>query len=70
MHELATELARLKGSSATRAVLEALENELERMRQPNAPDWDAVARLQERVEDTAKDWLTDHELYDNSGLPK
>ncbi len=70
VHELAKELAALKGSSATRAVREALENELKRERLGREPDWRALERLQERVASVAHLWLSDDDLYDEHGLPR
>ncbi|HLS14031.1 MAG TPA: type II toxin-antitoxin system VapB family antitoxin [Beutenbergiaceae bacterium] len=70
VHQLAHELAALKGSSATRAVREALERELERERQSHEPDWAGLRRLQERVSGTSHLWLTDDDIYDEHGLPR
>ena len=70
VHELAHELARLRGSSATAAVRAALEEALaaERRRSPDLHA--AIGRLQQRAAVTQADWLTDDELYDENGLPR
>jgi len=70
VHELANELAALKGSSATRAVREALEHELEREVRGRALDLDRIRRLQERIAAASGEWLTDDDLYDADGLPR
>lgn len=70
VHEMATELGRLQGSSATAAVRGALERELDRIRGARAIDWDGVRVLQERASATSADWLDDADLYDEAGLPR
>lgn len=70
VHELAHELAQLRGSSATAAVRAALEEALaaERRRTPDLRS--TVARLQERAASARAEWLTDDDLYDENGLPR
>lgn len=70
VHRLAHELAGLRGTSATAAVREALEHELDRARRPAVIDWAAVDSLRVRVAPMASEWLDDDDLYDVDGLPK
>ncbi|WP_290849106.1 type II toxin-antitoxin system VapB family antitoxin [Gordonia sp. (in: high G+C Gram-positive bacteria)] len=70
VHELANELAALRGLSATRAVREALEHELERVRRAVEVDVSKLAALQARAAQTSDRWLTDADLYDDAGLPR
>ncbi|HMS37141.1 MAG TPA: type II toxin-antitoxin system VapB family antitoxin [Arachnia sp.] len=70
VHELAHELARLRGSSATAAVREALEDALAGERRRRASLGASFARLQERAAATKAEWLSEDDLYDESGLPR
>lgn len=70
VHELAHELAALRGSSATAAVRAALEESLAAERRRRGDLRAAVARLQARAASTQAQWLTDDELYDERGLPR
>lgn len=67
---LARELARLRGTSATAAVREALEHDLTRVRQQRRAAWDEVAALQDQVAATSHLWVSEDELYDADGLPR
>lgn len=70
VHEMAQELARLRGLSATAAVRTALEEALAAERR-RSPDLNAAfARLQRRAAGTQAEWLTDEDLYDARGLPR
>lgn len=70
VHELAHELAKLRGSSATAAVREALEEAIgnERRRRTNLDE--VLGRLQKRAAQTTSDWLSEDDLYDDAGLPR
>ena len=70
VRELARELAALKSSSATHAVREALEHEIERERAADTPDMDGLERLQVQAARTSSLWLTDDDIYDEHGLPQ
>lgn len=70
VHQLAHELATLKGSTATAAVRSALEDALARELHQRADRGQALRRLQRRVTETKDQWLTDLDLYDEAGLPR
>ncbi|MDO4241222.1 MAG: type II toxin-antitoxin system VapB family antitoxin [Microbacteriaceae bacterium] len=70
VHELAHELAKLRGTSATAAVRTALENDLQNERHKRNDIFAAAKRLQEKYAGTSHLWLTDDDLYDEDGLPK
>lgn len=67
MHALATELARLRGTTATSAVLDALTVEMEKERANHAIDWQAFADVQRRCQGVDDPWLTDDDIYDSEG---
>ncbi|HMR49838.1 MAG TPA: type II toxin-antitoxin system VapB family antitoxin [Arachnia sp.] len=69
VHELAHELARLRGSSATAAVRVALEEALAHERRGKNLT-ERLARLQQRAATTQGDWAADDDLYDEHGLPR
>lgn len=70
VHDLARQLAELRGSSATSAVRAALEHELERERAARAISWDRVDALRADLAPSAASWLTDADLYGEDGLPR
>lgn len=70
VRELAHELAALRGSTATAAVREALEEALAVERSRRADRRGRLARLQAAVEATSPAWPTDADLYDQNGLPR
>ena len=70
VHELARELAAIRGSSATAAVREALEETLGRERREGARLTDTFGQLQERAAKTMNEWIDIADLYDESGLPQ
>lgn len=70
VHELAQELAKLRGSSATAAVREALEEAIGNERRRRANLDEVLGRLQERASQTTSDWLNEDDLYDDAGLPR
>lgn len=70
VHELAGELARLRGTTATAAVRSALEEALARELRSQKNLGAALSRLQERARLTKDTWLSDGDLYDEAGLPK
>ena len=69
-HALATELARLRGTTATSAVLDALTVEMEKERANHAIDWQAFADVQRRCQGVDDPWLTDDDIYDSEGQPR
>ncbi len=70
VHELAKELARLRGSSATAAVRGALEEALAAERRRGKDLSAALARLQRRAASTRDEWHSPDDLYDENGLPR
>ena len=70
VHALATELARLRGTTATGAVLDALTVEMEKERANHAIDWQAFADVQRRCQGVDDPWLTDDDIYDSEGQPR
>lgn len=70
VRELARELAALQGTSATAAVRGALEEALVRARSARVDRAGALGELQERVRATSDQWRSDHDLYDEHGLPR
>ncbi|MGO1638298.1 MAG: type II toxin-antitoxin system VapB family antitoxin [Ancrocorticia populi] len=70
VHELARELAAIRGSSATAAVRQALEETLGRERREGARLADTIGELQERASKTMGEWIDEASLYDEVGLPK
>lgn len=70
MHELAGELARLRGTTATAAVRSVLEEALAREMRSQKNMGAALTRLQERAKLTKDTWLSDGDLYDEAGLPQ
>lgn len=70
VHQLAHELAQLRGSTATAAVRSALEEALAHEKAERADRRARLARLRERVAGTMDQWTGDDELYDDSGLPR
>ncbi|GAB3706549.1 type II toxin-antitoxin system VapB family antitoxin [Mariniluteicoccus flavus] len=70
VHELAHELATLRGSSATAAVRAALEEALDHERHRHIDRPSALRALQDSARSTSDQWLTDDDLYDTDGLPR
>ena len=70
VRELAMELARLRGTSATAAVREALEDALANERRSRADFRSALAGIQARVAACPDPILADEDLYDENGLPR
>lgn len=70
VHELAHQLAQIRGTSATKAVRSALEEALGREELGRDGRSAALNRLQERAAETKDQWLSDDDLYDESGLPR
>ena len=70
VHELAHQLAQIRGMSATGAVRSALEEALGRAERGRDGRSAALNRLQARAAETKDQWLGDDDLYDESGLPR
>ncbi|ANI91730.1 type II toxin-antitoxin system VapB family antitoxin [Dietzia timorensis] len=68
VHELATELARRRGTTATAVVRDALEKELDET--PVPIDIKKIEALQQRARELNLAWYSDEDLYDEDGLPK
>ena len=68
VHELATELARRRGTTATAVVRDALEKEA--AKQPKPIDRDRLGALQDKILKMDLVWLSDDDIYDEDGLPK
>ena len=73
-HELATELARMRGVTVTRAVTDALRSEVERERKQRAGLAEELLRIGQRcaAHVTSPVSSQDHGamLYDEHGLPR
>lgn len=70
VHELATELARLRGSSATAAVRSALEEALAAELHRRADRTSSLRELQAQAAATCHLWADDEDLYAEAGLPR
>lgn len=70
VHAMAHELAKLRGTSATDAVRQALEHDLARARSVRSDRGAALALLQERARVAAEQWIDADDLYDDEGLPR
>lgn len=71
VRELAMELARLRGTSATGAVRDALREALERDRPPSREGLaERLLEIGRRSAARDEPFLTDDDLYDEMGLPK
>lgn len=68
VHELATELARRRGTTATAVVRDVLEKELDET--PAPIDIKKIEALQQRARELNLAWYSDEDLYDENGLPK
>ena len=68
VHELATELARRRGTTATAVVRDVLEKELDET--PVPIDIKKIEALQQRARELDLAWYSDDDLYDENGLPK
>lgn len=68
VHELATELARRRGTTATAVVRDVLEKELDET--PVPIDIKKIEALQQRARKLDLAWYSDDDLYDENGLPK
>jgi antitoxin VapB len=70
VHRLAHELARRRGTSATGAVRAALREALQREKGDRAGMVERLLEIGIRAAAKPEPWLTDEDLYDESGLPK
>ncbi|MDN5724771.1 MAG: type II toxin-antitoxin system VapB family antitoxin [Propionibacteriales bacterium] len=70
VHELANELATLRGTTATAAVRTALELALATERARQSDRGATLAGLQQRAAGTQHAWLSDGDLYGEDGLPR
>ena len=70
VHRLATELARLRGSSLTAAVRAALTHEVERETRARRIDWAVIESMQAELRSGSARLLADADLYDEHGLPR